>query len=319
MGRCDQHCLNLQPLKSLYPDAALVHGHTDGDEPGVRNDASQIGVRWIFNGDAPGAAFYDEIGLLKPAHIDQWTGYRYYSARQLPRLHRILALKELGLTLDQIARLVDEEVSAAEIRGMLALKRAQVEQTVSAEMARLRQLEARLQQIDASAQSIFDIVLKNVPAQGYLSLREVLPDADAALGIMRELIQILPARMGKEALGHFTTVIHSETLESDRLDIELGAVFSGGDNVSVALPSGRLLKVHMLPAVVAMATVVRVGGFESNCQSYGAIGLWVEENGYHISGPGREVLIRPPRGARIDEMVTEIQFPVEHRDNTALI
>jgi DNA-binding transcriptional MerR regulator len=71
--------------------------------------------------------YYDEIGLLKPVHIDQWTGYRYYSARQLPRLHRILALKELGLTLDQIARLVNEEVSAAEIQGMLALKKAQVE------------------------------------------------------------------------------------------------------------------------------------------------------------------------------------------------
>lgn len=263
--------------------------------------------------------YYDEIGLLKPAHIDQWTGYRYYSARQLPRLHRILALKELGLTLDQIARLVDEEVSAAEIRGMLALKKAQVEQTVNAEMARLRQLEARLQQIDASAQPVFDIVLKNVPAQGYLSLREVLPNADAALGIMRELIQTLPARMGKESLGHFTTVVHSETLESDRLDIELGAIYSGGDNVSAPLPCGRLLKVHMLPAVATMATVVRVGGFESNCQSYGAIGLWVEENGYRISGPGREVLIQPPRAERLDEMVTEIQFPVEHRDNTPLI
>src|SRR5262245_34659963 len=186
--------------------------------------------------------YYDEIGLLKPAQIDQWTGYRYYSARQLPRLHRILALKELGLTLDQIARLVEEEVSGAEIRGMLALKKAQVEQTVNAELARLRQLEARLQQIDASAQPVFDIVLKNVPAQGYLSLREVLPNADAALGIMRELIQTLPARVGKESLGRFTTVIHSESLESDRLDIELGAVFSGEDNVSVALPGGRMLR-----------------------------------------------------------------------------
>lgn len=64
--------------------------------------------------------YYDQIGLLKPAHIDQWTGYRYYSAKQLPRLHRILALKELGLTLDQITRLVDEEVSAAEILDICA-------------------------------------------------------------------------------------------------------------------------------------------------------------------------------------------------------
>ncbi len=260
--------------------------------------------------------YYDEIDLLKPAHIDQWTGYRYYSARQLPRLHRILALKELGLTLDQIARLLDEEVSAAEIRGMLALKKAQVEQTVNEEIARLRRLEARLQLIDAPAQSVFDIVLKNVPAQGYISLRETLPNADAAFGIMRELFQILPTCLSKESLGHFTTVVHSETLESDRLDIELGAVYSGEDNVSAPLPSGRLLRVHTLPAVDTMAAVARIGGFENNCKSYGAIGQWVEENGYRISGPGREVLIQPPRAERLDEMVTEIQFPVEHREIT---
>jgi DNA-binding transcriptional MerR regulator len=263
--------------------------------------------------------YYDQIGLLKPAYIDRWTSYRYYSARQLPRLHRILALKELGLTLDQIACLVDEEVSTAEIRGMLILKKAQAEQVVQEELARLRQIEARLQQIDASNQSAFDIVLKQVPAQRYLSLREVLPNADAALGIMRELVQVLPTHIGSEMLGHFTTVVHSETLESDRLDIELGAVLSGTNDVAATSLNDRVLRVHTLPAVATMATVVRVGGFEHNCRSYGAIGSWVEDNGYRIAGPGREVLIQPPRAEHLDEMVTEIQFPVERNDSAAAI
>src|SRR4030095_10424616 len=78
--------------------------------------------------------YYDDIGLLKPDHVDQSTGYRYYSARQLPRLHRLLAWKEVVLTLDQITRLVNEDIQAAEIRGMLALKKAQVEQAVQEEM-----------------------------------------------------------------------------------------------------------------------------------------------------------------------------------------
>jgi effector-binding domain-containing protein len=65
-----------------------------------------------------------------------------------------------------------------------------------------------------------------------------------------------------------------------------------------------------------MATVVRLGGFEQSCGSYGAIGSWVEENGYRINGPGREVLIQPPRSAQLDEMITEIQFPVA-RDQPA--
>jgi DNA-binding transcriptional MerR regulator len=255
--------------------------------------------------------YYDQIGLLKPAHIDKWTGYRYYSAKQLPQLHRILALKELGLTLDQIARLVDEDISTEEIRGMLTLKKAQVEQTLHEEIVRLRHIEARLQQIDAADQPIFDLVLKNVSAQRYLSVREVLPSADIALDIMREIIYAIPARVSNEMLGHFTTIVHSETLESDRLDIELGVVLDSTDEITVTLPSERVMTIHLLPAVALMATVVRVGGFENNCQSYGAIGLWVEDNGYRIAGPGREVLIQPPQTNNLDEMVTEIQFPVE--------
>jgi DNA-binding transcriptional MerR regulator len=263
--------------------------------------------------------YYDEIGLLVPAHTDRATGYRYYSAKQLPRLHRILALKELGLTLEQIARLVDDEVSAAEIRGMLTLKRAQVEQTVQAEMARLRSLEARLQQIDGSDQPDFDIVIKTVPAHDVLSVREVLPSADAALGVMSEIVRTLPFRTERSLLGSFMTVVHSETLESDRLDIELGAIFTGERDTSVRVAPERILTVRELPAVATMATVVRVGGFEQNCRSYGAIGSWVEENGYRISGPGREVLIKPPRLDRLEEMVTEIQFPVERAQQAVTI
>ena len=261
--------------------------------------------------------YYDQIGLLKPAHIDKWTGYRYYSAKQLPRLHRILALKELGLKLEQIERLVAEEVSTAEIRGMLVLRKAQVEQSVNEERARLQQLEARLQQIDAPGESAFDIVLKNVAAQPYLSVREILPGVDAALGIMKEMVQVLSARMDAGTLGYFTTVVHSETLESDSLDIELGAVLTETADLSMRLSGDRLMKVRTLSAEAKMATVVRVGGFEKNCESYGAIGLWVEENGYRINGPGREVLIQQPRTERLEEMVTEIQFPIEHNDKGA--
>lgn len=261
--------------------------------------------------------YYDQIGLLKPAHIDQWTGYRYYSAKQLPRLHRILALKELGLTLEQITRLVEKEVSATEIRGMLTLRKAQVEQSLQEEMTRLRALEARLQQIDDAARPTYDVVIKNVPALNYLSLREVLPGPAAALKIMSELLQVLPRQLEREALGHFMTVVHSETLETDRLDIELGAAFLGANDLTVSFSIERLLRVRLLSAAPTMATVVRVGGFEQSCGCYGAIGSWVEDNGYRIIGPGREVLIQPPRGERTDEMVTEIQFPIEGDQHAA--
>jgi DNA-binding transcriptional MerR regulator len=91
---------------------------------------------------------YDELGLLKPAHVDPFTEYRYYSADQLPRLHRIIALKELGFSLEQIKPMLDERVSADQIKGMLMLKRAEAAQAMQAEQARLMRIEARLQRIE---------------------------------------------------------------------------------------------------------------------------------------------------------------------------
>ena len=118
--------------------------------------------------------YYDEIGLLSPEYTDPQTGYRYYSAKQLPRLNRILVLKELGLGLDQIAQLLSRNTSSEEIRGMLLLRKAQITQAMQDDMAQLRLVEARLDQIDAFGQSpLLDVVMKAIPPQRYLALREV--------------------------------------------------------------------------------------------------------------------------------------------------
>ncbi|MCG2769146.1 MAG: helix-turn-helix domain-containing protein, partial [Anaerolineae bacterium] len=85
--------------------------------------------------------YYDEIGLLKPAEVDRFTSYRYYSAAQLPRLHRILALKDLGLSLAQVARLLDGDLPSEQIRGMLRMKQVQLQQQVQEEQARLARVE----------------------------------------------------------------------------------------------------------------------------------------------------------------------------------
>ena len=83
----------------------------------------QVSVRTLHH--------YDERGLSKPAETDGWTGYRFYSVDQLPRLHRILALKDLGFSLDQIGRLVEDDVPAEQLRGMLALKQAEIERQLT--------------------------------------------------------------------------------------------------------------------------------------------------------------------------------------------
>ena len=81
--------------------------------------------------------YYDEVGLFHSAKVDDFTGYHYYSFDQLSHLHRILALKDLGFSLEQIGRLLDENITAEQLRGVLKLRKMEIEQRVSEEQERL--------------------------------------------------------------------------------------------------------------------------------------------------------------------------------------
>src|SRR5690349_15681547 len=111
--------------------------------------------------------YYDQIGLLKPAHTDPLNGYRYYTTEQLFRLNRILAFKDLGLTLEQILPALDEQIPPAQIRGMLRLKQAETQALIEQEYARLLRIEARLRLIERESESEVghDVALKSVQEQ----------------------------------------------------------------------------------------------------------------------------------------------------------
>lgn len=119
--------------------------------------------------------YYADIGLLEPTHIDNFTGYRYYSLDQLPRLNRILALRDLGLSLTQVKQLLDEQVTPEQMRGMLRLKQAELQQVVDEEQARLARVAARLKQIEQET-SMTEVVLKQIEPMIVLSIREILDD-----------------------------------------------------------------------------------------------------------------------------------------------
>lgn len=104
---------------------------------------------------------YDAIGLLRPARTDPGSGYRFYEAAQLARLNRIIALKDLGFSLQQVRAILAEEVSVPELRGMLRLRRAELEASLTAAGARLAQVEARLRTIESEGRmSADDVVVK---------------------------------------------------------------------------------------------------------------------------------------------------------------
>ncbi len=256
--------------------------------------------------------YYDELGLLKPVRIDPETGYRYYSAQQIPQLNRILALKELGLTLEQIARLLEGDISTDEIRGMLMMKKAQIEQTLSEEVMRFRYIESRIEQIDRVGElRDYDVVLKSVPAQRFIGVHETAITLTACRASAREMNRLLSAHVNSKALGNVIFVVHSDLWDVDNLDVEMGFILNRDVNIELTMVGGELMRVRELPAVEMMATTVRVGWAELGHASYAAIGFWAEANGYRFAGSPREVFLQILPPGHEDEAVAEIQIPVE--------
>lgn len=183
--------------------------------------------------------YYDEIGLFKPMECDRNTSYRYYSVQQLTQLNRILALKDLGLSLEQIKRLIEDQVSPEEIRGMLTLKKAQIEQTIQTEAARLRAVESRLEQIERKGQfQDDDVVLKSLPAVPFLSLRRTYPDLAQTLFAISDVGQAVNKQVDAKSIGRFAAVIHGELYEEAHWDLEFGFLLTQALDITVPLSNG---------------------------------------------------------------------------------
>jgi DNA-binding transcriptional MerR regulator len=145
--------------------------------------------------------YYYQMGLLKPINVDSFTGYRYYTISQLPALNRILALKGLGFSLEQIAEVLDEGLTPEQMRGMLRLRHAQINQQLGEMQSQLLEVEVRLQQIEREDRlSPYDVVLKQVEPQLVASVRTILPDHGAVGMLFKEVYEALGEHV-EAALG----------------------------------------------------------------------------------------------------------------------
>jgi len=260
--------------------------------------------------------YYDEIDLFRPRCVDRFTGYRYYSADQLSRLNRILALKDLGFSLEQVSRLLDEELLPAEMRGMLRMRRMELEQQVREDQARLARVEARLRQIEQEGtMPDYEVVLKKVGPQRVAGVRDVIPTY-ADIGRLFGEVEAYVARHGVRPVGACMAIYYDTEYRERDIDAEAATP------VSAALAESERVKVHEMPGAEAMACVIHRGGYDSLDQAYNALLTWVEANGYRIAGPNREVYLRGHTDSGLDypeahvtddpaEYVTELQFPVE--------
>ena len=253
--------------------------------------------------------YYDELGLLKPARVDESSGYRYYSASQLTRLNRILALKDMGLSLEQIALLLDKGLTPDQIRGMLRLKQVELRQQLAEGQAQLARIEAWLQAFDQEAtMPDYAVVLKKVAPVWVAQVRALAPSMEQ-LGptLDRAFDQAMGyiTQQGATCVGPGTTLYYDTEMRDSDINVGACMPFEG------ALKDGEQVKVSELPGFETVASVIHHGPFSTLSHAYNAIFQWIETNSYQVSGPSRELNLEYERGGDQSKFVTEIQFPVE--------
>ena len=259
---------------------------------------------------------YDEIDLFKPTLIRQNT-YREYSVSQLPVLNNILALKDLGFSLEQIKTLVQEGFAAQRLRDLLELRRAELETHISQESERLNKVEQRLSMMDKeTAVNTYNVTVKALPAQLVASVRDSSLDVFNQIDgekrrSMQRYFETLFSYLKKNGLDAavpFTVIAHPPLEENSSFaDVE---IIQG---LPRKLPESESVRVYELPATPMIACLEYAGLNDWRViegQAMPALYAWIEEHGFRVTGPIRQEY------RELDEMrdgtpcVIELQIPI---------
>lgn len=251
---------------------------------------------------------YDEIGLLRPARVDPQTGYRCYSPAQLGELNRIIALKELGISLAQATQLL-AGITPEELRGMLVLRRAQLEQELEAHRNQLLEVEARLRYI--AREDIMpadDITVKKIPAIEVVAIAAPAPaygpkNIVPVVNRSRDQFDQLAIPGLAKVAGPY--MIFYEDNEDNGVTVFLA--------LPVAEPPAELpppAQYLVLPEVEVVAAVRSGRAASIFPMVYHDLVQWAGAHGFQTSGPGREIWVNEVDDiAEIEQQVFEVQLP----------
>lgn len=248
---------------------------------------------------------YDSIGLLQPEKVDNFTGYRYYSASQMPRLNRVLTLKDIGFSLDEIALILDKNMDSERLQTLLELKHVEIADKIKAEQERLSRVENLMKICKQEAFSMsYNIVLKDIEPRRVAALRDTIPNYSEQGHLWEELGGHI-RQHGAKIVPPCMVIYHDPGYKEESVDAEVVEPIIG------ELPDTDRIKVKVLEGVKEMAAVVHKGPFQTLHMAYSAISKWIEDNRYEIIGAQRELYIK---GEWLtddpNEYITEIQFPV---------
>jgi DNA-binding transcriptional MerR regulator len=229
---------------------------------------------------------YDDIGLLVPARIDPANGYREYQVQQIERLHRIVALRDVGFGLEQIRQLLAEDVSVEQMRGMLRLRRAQIEALVGGERDRLRRVEAHLRALEGS-DAVPDYVIKQTQP---LRIAEATADGLTHADIGPAFARLIPQLSAHVRACGAEPGISVGIYEDDGGTVAEGAIRLrvGFDIGAQAVAANETVTVSDLPAMEVAAAIYRGPG-DGIMGAWEALIRWIDESGYRLMGACREL------------------------------
>jgi DNA-binding transcriptional MerR regulator len=250
--------------------------------------------------------------------VDKFTEYRYYTLDQLPRLNRILALKDLGFSLDAVARLMNDEVSTDELRAMLTRQQADGQRELRETQARLARVALRLQELDQAGQSSpYDVVVKEVAPATIVSTRQRVAHIDEMAHFCDELHRELHAWLDRHRIKPMglpapkrLNLYHSDEYTETDLDVEAAVMIVAASAVAKPMLNAApgAVQVRELEGAT-VASALHQGEMADIMSTVQALFIWIATNQYTMSGPLRELhLIQPHTGA--DMPLIEVQIPI---------
>jgi DNA-binding transcriptional MerR regulator len=257
---------------------------------------------------------YDALDLLKPTKVDPFTGYRYYSAKQLQSLNRIIALKEVGFSLEEIARILRDKLTTDEVRGMLKAQLVSTESAIEAAQLRRERILARLNYLTLEENMpAYEVTLKSVEALTIAAIRETVPTIEQMPQRCGDMFNTIASWMIANGLsfGPPMAIYHNESHTRENIDTECAIIIPGKEINQVPRPVSPII-VRQLEAFPEVATTIVTDDFYQKIEglkpAYNAIGQWIEEHGYRMVCAPREFYYGSPEKG---DLAAEIQFPVE--------
>ena len=249
---------------------------------------------------------YEKCGLFYPAQIDNFTGYRQYSANQIPLLNNIVLLRDMGFSIEEIGDILPRFGDQVYMDRVLCAKSAEVKSSIEAEQEKLEKLILMSNAMRKERNiMVYEVELKKLPSVKVLSLRSIIP-------------HYRDEGMLWEKLGNF--------IEENRVDCHSDGYSTYFDEeykesnpeVEIAIPVDTLGKsqgefIYMEYAEIPLAATVRFsgpfdGGYDAASE---ALAVWMEQNGYAFAGNLRgHVIISPSDEADPEHWLTELQAPV---------